>query len=150
LIGDGVKMPIVKSLVKELGIEERVIFAGKISNIEKIIPNATCVLQPSYTESFGMVSLEAMSCGVPAVTSNKDGIPEVVEHGKTGFIAEADDHEKLAEYLIKICTDDELREKLGKNARERVLKYFLWDDKVNEYLKCYEKLLKSRGEEDGC
>jgi len=141
LIGDGEKMPEIKKMCSEMDIEDRVTFMGKINNIEKIIPNAICVLQPSYTESFGMVSLEAMACEVPSVTSNRDGIPEVVVHGETGFICDAEDYDRMADYLVDICSNDELKMDLGRAGRRRVLECFEWHNQVDMYIKYYKNCL---------
>ena len=130
LIGNGPDMAETKILCLDLGIIDKVTFLGKRKHLESIIPNADCVLQPSYIDSFGMVSLEAMASGVPVVTSNRDGIPEVVSHGVTGYITDPDDHDALAAYLIDICNDSELQKKFGKNGRARAMYCFLWDNQV--------------------
>jgi len=148
LIGDGPKMDEIKCLCKDLDIFEKVTFMGKINHIEKIIPNADCILQPSYAESFGMVSLEAMSCEIPTVASNVDGIPEVVVHDETGYMANPDDHDSMANYLVEICTNDKLRERLGKNSRKRVSDCFSMDMQVDAYIKCYENTIKEKIEND--
>jgi len=139
LIGDGPELEQVKVLCRELKIANRVTFMGKVNPIEAIIPNADCVLQPSYTESFGMVSLEAMASGVPPVTSTRDGIPEVVVHGETGLTADPDDHQGLADHVVALCRDDILHEKLARNGRQRAIDHFLWDRQVDRYLQTYNQ-----------
>jgi N-acetyl-alpha-D-glucosaminyl L-malate synthase BshA len=141
LIGDGPELGQVKEMCRELNITNRVTFMGKVNPIEAIIPNADCVLQPSYTESFGMVSLEAMASGVPPVTSNRDGIPEVVVHGETGLTADPDDHQALADHVVALCRDDILRKKLARNGRQRAVDHFLWDRQVDRYLQTYNQCL---------
>ena len=115
LIGDGPDKEKIKNMCKKLGIKDRVLFYGKSNNVEKLLPNADCVLQPSLNESFGMVMLEAMSCRVPVVASDVDGIPEVLVHGNCGYMCSPDDYDSMAKFLIKICKD----EKTAKKAWER-------------------------------
>ncbi len=143
LVGDGPDMPEIKTLCQSLGIIDKVNFLGKRKHLESIIPNADCILQPSYHDSFGMVSLEAMASGVPTVTSDREGVPEVVEHGVTGYTADPDDHETLAAYLVDICSNSELQTRMGENGRARAMEKFLWDRQVEIYLKCYENCLNN-------
>ena len=85
--------------------------------------------------------LEAMSCEVPTVSSNVDGIPEVVQHGETGYTAPPDDHQQLANYIIKICSSDELARELGKQGRRRAIQHFNKDLMVEKYINCYKDVL---------
>jgi len=137
LVGDGPDVTAARNLCKALGIVDRVTFTGMVTQIEKIIANADCVIQPSHRESFGMVALEAMSSGVPPVCSDRDGVPEVVIHGATGFIADPDDHAALGGYLVRICSEPALHKQLAENGRRRALEFFNLHDKVGEYLDNY-------------
>ena len=141
LVGDGPDVTAARSLCKALGVLDRVTFTGMVTQIEKIIANADCVIQPSYRESFGMAALEAMSSGVPAVCSDRDGVPEVVIHGETGFLADPDDHAALGGYLARICSEPALHKQLAENGRRRALKLFNSKDKVDEYLDNYHSCL---------
>ncbi len=142
LVGDGEMMDEIKELCRKLDIYDRVVFMGKISHIETIIANADCVLQPSYTESFGMVALEAMACQVPVVASNIDGIPEVVEHKITGFTTKPDNHQKMADYIVKVLFDDATKRRVVDNAYEMLKDRFSWETQIDKYIKCYNKCLK--------
>ena len=143
LVGDGPGIGEIRNLCKEFNICEHVCFLGKRDNVETVIPFADCVLQPSYLESFGMVLLEAMACEVPTVSSNVDGIPEVVVHGETGFFAPPDDHETLADFILKICSSKELAKSLGKNGRQRATETFNKDKMVSRYLDTYSTVLNN-------
>ncbi len=138
LVGDGPGVGEIKHLCRDLEICNRVTNIGKVDNVETILPHADCVLQPSYHESFGMVLLEAMSCCVPTISSNIDGIPEVVVQGETGFMAGPDDHEALGDFVAEVCNDDGLAARLGKAGRERAIDCFHRDKIVPKYLCCYE------------
>jgi len=141
LIGDGPEITELKQICKELGICERIQHLGKMDNVETILPAADVVLQPSYLESFGMVLLEAMSCGVVPVASDIDGIPEVVLHGETGLLAHPDDHEALAAHLVTLLTDDPLRARMAAAGRDRAIHTFHRDLIIPQYEAAYETLL---------
>jgi len=141
LVGDGPEVTATRNLCKALGVLDRVTFAGMVTQIEEIIANADCVIQPSHRESFGMVALEAMSSGVPPVCSDRDGVPEVTIHGETGFIADPDDHAALGGYLARICSEPALHKQLAENGRRRAMKLFNLQDKVDEYLDNYHSCL---------
>jgi L-malate glycosyltransferase len=141
LVGDGPDMVEVRSQCKRLGICDKVQYVGKMDNVETILPHADVLLQPSYREAFGMVLLEAMACGVPTVSSNIDGIPEVVVEGETGFMAGPDDHQVLADRLVQLCEDDDLRTKMGAAGRARAITHFEQQQIVPKYLNAYERLL---------
>ncbi len=141
LIGDGPGIGEIKTLCKEFKICDNVCFLGKIDNVENLIPMADCILQPSLRESFGMGLLEAMSCEVPTVSSNVDGIPEVVVDGETGLMANPGDYKTLSEHVIKICSSVDWAKKMGKNGRRVAIERFNKDKIISEYLKCYENVL---------
>ena len=77
--------------VKELGLTDRVTFCGKQDDVAQVISLADVMLLPSEKESFGLVALEAMACGVPTIGSNAGGIPELITHGETGYLADVGD-----------------------------------------------------------
>lgn len=81
-VGEGPDMPKVQCKIREMGLEDRVHFLGKQDEIAQVISMADCLLLPSEKESFGLVALEAMACGVPTIGSEAGGIPELVKHGR--------------------------------------------------------------------
>ncbi|WP_025692677.1 N-acetyl-alpha-D-glucosaminyl L-malate synthase BshA, partial [Paenibacillus zanthoxyli] len=87
LVGEGPELPKIQAKVAEMGIEDKVRFLGKQDEIAQVISLADVLLLPSEKESFGLVALEAMACGVPTIGSQAGGIPELVLHGETGFLA---------------------------------------------------------------
>ncbi len=141
LIGDGPGIGEIKTLCKKFKICDHVCFLGKIDNVENIIPMADCILQPSLRESFGMVLLEAMACEVPTVSSNVDGIPEVVIQRETGLMADPKDYQTLSEQVIEICSSADFAQKLGKNGRQRAIEQFNKEKIIGEYLKCYQNVM---------
>src|SRR3954469_13624089 len=102
LVGDGPEMTIVCKLVKQLSLEERVIFLGKQENLEELYSISDLMLLLSEKESFGLVALEAMACGVPCIGTNVGGIPEVITDGENGFICDLGDTDGIAEKAIQL------------------------------------------------
>ena len=96
---------------------------------------------PSQSESFGLSALEAMSCGLPVVSSSVGGLPELVRHNETGYIAEFGDVDRMAKYSIDLLTNEKKFKKFSTQARERTLKNFDMDIIVPQYENYYNKIL---------
>ncbi|MDX2195197.1 MAG: N-acetyl-alpha-D-glucosaminyl L-malate synthase BshA [Cytophagales bacterium] len=108
LVGDGPERTYIENLCRELQIEEHVRFLGKLDVVEEILSVCDLFLLPSETESFGLAALEAMACELPVVASNAGGIPEVVEHGKSGLLSEVGDIEDMAKNVLHILQNDNI------------------------------------------
>jgi N-acetyl-alpha-D-glucosaminyl L-malate synthase BshA len=148
MVGDGPMMSSALRAVEKLGISSSVSFLGKQDDVAGVLPIADIFLIPSETESFGLSALEAMSCEIPVIATNVGGLPEVIEHGETGYLAELGDINAMAEWGKKLLRDEELRQKMGKQARETVLANFRQDRVVNMYEKFYEEILQANGVSD--
>jgi len=107
----------------------------------KLYSAADVYLFPTLAETFGMTIVEAMSCGLPVVTFETGGVPEIVENEESGFVVEYKNGEKLVEALEKLLNDNELREKMAENAIS-ASKKFSSERMAIEYLRLYEELLK--------
>jgi N-acetyl-alpha-D-glucosaminyl L-malate synthase BshA len=142
LVGDGPDAGSVIQLADELGVSDYVTFTGVVDGVAQLLQAANLLLLPSQTESFGLVALEAMASGVPVIASDVGGLPEVVEHGVTGFLAPVGDVDKMAEYAIRILADCELCRKLSRQARERAIGQFDYHDIIPQYESVYEHVLK--------
>ncbi len=143
LIGDGPDRPMVEQRARELGVADKIVFMGKQENIYLLLSVADIFLMPSESESFGLAALEAMSCGIPCVTSNAGGLPEVNLHGKTGYLASVGAIEEMSYLVLRLLKDDELRKKMGRNAREHAAKNYHTSSIIPQYLKLYENLINS-------
>jgi N-acetyl-alpha-D-glucosaminyl L-malate synthase BshA len=121
IVGDGPLLEELKGIV-EFEKMEGITFTGARNDIENIMPSADVVVVPSVSESFGIVILEAMASGKPVVATKVGGIPEVVNK-KIGILVNPEDPVGLAEAVDKILQDKELKENMGKTAREQVMKY---------------------------
>ncbi|MGD6873973.1 N-acetyl-alpha-D-glucosaminyl L-malate synthase BshA [Sutcliffiella horikoshii] len=145
LVGDGPEISVVCNLVKELGLTDKVLFLGKQENLEDLYSISDLMLLLSEKESFGLVLLEAMACGVPSVGTKIGGIPEVIEDGKTGFLSDVGDVEDIAENAVRILESATLHKKFAENAISRVKEHFSSQRIVEQYEDMYKQLIKHEG-----
>ena len=140
IIGEGSLKKDMQQKAKDLQIEDRIQFVGFVEheNVIKYYNNLSIFVAVSRRESFGVSVLEAASCEIPSITSNIGGLTEVNIHNETGIVIDPDDPNKLAEIIVKLYEQKELRLKLGKNARKRVAKKFNWKNNVIEMIKLYK------------
>lgn len=106
MVGDGPDRLEAENLVKELGIEHKVIFFGNSREIDSILKYSDLFLLPSETESFGLAALEAMANKVPVISSNTGGLPEVNIEGVSGYLNEIGDIDGMVKNAMKILQDD--------------------------------------------
>ncbi|MBU1049860.1 N-acetyl-alpha-D-glucosaminyl L-malate synthase BshA [Candidatus Bipolaricaulota bacterium] len=143
LVGDGPDAIVAREMGQELGILDRIKFIGIVDRVAPLLARADLFLLPSSTESFGLVALEAMASGVPVIASDVGGIPEVVEHGRTGFLAPVGDVDAMASYAINLLTHAEDHCRFGMAAQEHARKKFDYRLIVPQYEKMYEDALNS-------
>ncbi|TXC93263.1 N-acetyl-alpha-D-glucosaminyl L-malate synthase BshA [Metabacillus litoralis] len=141
LVGDGPEMSYVTKLVRELGLSDSVLFLGKQDNLEVLYSLSDLMLLLSEKESFGLVLLEAMACGVPCIGTNAGGIPEVIIEGETGYICEVGDIEAIAFKALEILTNNELHKAMSTNATYLAKHTFHSDEIVSQYESIYYDLL---------
>lgn len=141
LVGDGPDLPVAHELGKKLGVSDRIKFVGVVDRVAPLLAAADLFLLPSSTESFGLVALEAMASGVPVIATDVGGIPEVIEHGVAGYLAPAEDVDRMAAYAIELLQDDELHARFSQAASEQARTRFDYQIIVPQYETLYEKLL---------
>lgn len=141
LVGDGPEMSTVCNLVTKLGLRDLVIFLGKQDNVEDLYSMSDLMLLLSEKESFGLVALEAMACGVPCIGTNIGGIPEVIENGVNGFICNVGDIDIIADRAVSLLKDPISHEKFSNHSIETVQDKFRADLIVEQYERIYFKLL---------
>jgi len=141
LVGDGPEMTVVTKLVKELKLQDHVLLLGKQENLEELYSISDLKLLPSEKESFGLVLIEAMACGVPCIGTNIGGIPEVIENGKTGFICELGNIHEIAEKSLQVLSNPSLHQKMSDCAVQTVIEKFHSEKIVSQYEKIYFELL---------
>lgn len=141
LVGDGPDIRIAYELADQYGLRDRVHFMGKQSNVISLISCSDLFLLPSEKESFGLAALEAMACEVPVIASVTGGIPEVVEHGVTGYLSPIGDIEDMVRNAITLLTDEEKYKSFAIEGRIRAVEVFNESFIVDKYIELYERLL---------
>ncbi|GIN85686.1 glycosyl transferase [Heyndrickxia sporothermodurans] len=141
LVGDGPEMTIICKLVNDLNLREHVLFLGKQDNLEELYSISDLMLLLSEKESFGLVALEAMACGVPCIGTNIGGIPEVIIDHENGFICELGDVDNIADKALSLLLDEKLHQEFSKNAMNSVHERFMSNKIVDQYENIYYKLL---------
>ena len=139
MIGDGPERPRVFELAQQLGVIGRTHFLGSFPDVETVLGISDLFLLPSRQESFGLAALEAMSCEVPVVSSNAGGIPEVVEQGVTGFMADVGDVDTMADAALRILRNRELYLRMGAAGRAAAVGRFHPSLIVPQYIRAYER-----------
>ncbi|MCO1601261.1 N-acetyl-alpha-D-glucosaminyl L-malate synthase BshA [Desulfosporosinus nitroreducens] len=142
LVGDGPEMARVEREVVKLGLEKKVLFLGKQENVQDILQMADVFLLPSAQESFGLVALEAMACGVPVVASRVGGLPEVVRHGETGYLADVGDIHGMSEAVLKLLTDQLRYKAFSEQATTWARESFPIERAVKSYESVYESVIR--------
>ena len=142
LVGDGPELGTAYRVGRELGIADLVDAVGAQEAIIPLLSAADVFLLPSAQESFGLAALEAMACDVPVVASNVGGLPEVIEHGRSGFLHALDDLDGMADNAVALLTDAALHRQITRAARQRVVDHFSADRIVPMYEACYESVLR--------
>jgi N-acetyl-alpha-D-glucosaminyl L-malate synthase BshA len=137
MVGDGPEKEAAEKQCLELGILDKVIFFGNSNEIDKILSYTDLFLLPSQTESFGLAALEAMAWGVPVISSNSGGLPEVNIEGFSGYLSSVGNTTEMAENAIKVLQDDTVLNEFKKNALT-IAKRF----DIENILPLYEDLYK--------
>ena len=118
MVGEGPEKEAAENLCAQLKIHDKVIFFGNSNEIDKILCFSDLFLLPSETESFGLAALEAMSCGVPVISSNSGGLPEVNQNGVTGFLSNVGDIESMSKNAVSILKNEDTLLQFKANAKE--------------------------------
>jgi N-acetyl-alpha-D-glucosaminyl L-malate synthase BshA len=143
LVGDGPDRSECERLVRELNLTENVKFLGKQEGLVEILSSSDIFLIPSQSESFGLAALEGMACGLPVISSSVGGLPELVKHNESGFIAEIGDVERMAKYTLDLLSNEKKYELFSQNARNRAKNNFDKSIIVPLYEKHYEQILNN-------
>ncbi|NMH29029.1 N-acetyl-alpha-D-glucosaminyl L-malate synthase BshA [Flavobacterium silvaticum] len=140
MVGDGPERAKAEKLCQKYGISDKVIFFGNSNEIDQILSYTDLFLLPSETESFGLAALEAMVWGIPVISSNSGGLPEVNFDGISGYLSDVGDVDAMAANAIKILGNETIYQKFRKNARE-VASQFNIDKILPLYEALYEEAL---------
>ena len=142
VVGEGDYLPHLRLLSERLGLHD-VVFAGRVSEAEKVrlMSGAWVIVSASIVEGWALTVTEAAACGTPCVAYDVPGLRDSVKDGETGLLAESGNVKDLAEKILTVLEDAELREKLSRNALEYA-KQFSWDKTAEEFLKVLEGINK--------
>jgi glycosyltransferase involved in cell wall biosynthesis len=127
--GSGPDQARLQGRARRLGLERHVLFTGHLPEPEKVdyYRAADLLVFPSLMEGFGLVVVEAMSCGLPAIISNRGSLPELLCDGEGGFVCDPGDRETFVRSILRLASEPDLRRKFGTANRERVDRMFRWD-----------------------
>jgi N-acetyl-alpha-D-glucosaminyl L-malate synthase BshA len=142
LIGDGPDRSQAEWLAVQKGIHEHVLFLGKQDHVQEKLAISDVMLLPSELESFGLAALEAMACEVVPIATRVGGIPEVVEHGVTGYLADVGDVDTMSRYAIDLLSDESRLREMGKRAREGARARFCTSKIIPLYEDFYRQVLE--------
>ena len=138
MIGEGPEREKAEQLCMELNIENKVVFLGNSNEVNKILCFSDLFLLPSETESFGLSALEAMASGVPVVSSNSGGLPEVNINGVSGFLSPVGDIKSMSQNAIHILKNKTNLEVFKKGAKSTALKF-----DIHQIVPAYEEIYKT-------
>jgi L-malate glycosyltransferase len=141
LVGDGPELATAYRLAREFGIATLVHSLGAQEEVVPLLSIADLFLLPSAQESFGLAALEAMACEVPVVASRVGGLPEVIEHGVSGFLHPLDALDEMAASGVMLLRDCEKHRAIAQAACARVREEFCAEKIVPMYEACYQSVL---------
>ena len=144
--GRGQMLDELCDLTKNFNLKDDVIFLGFVDEDKKPLyykaSDIFCLPSTTMAESFGIVNLEAMASGIPIVGSNLGGIPDIVKDGENGLLAKPCDHQSLADALLCLLKNEDIRKKMGDKGRELV-KDYSWDIIAKETEQLYRSILEN-------
>lgn len=132
----------LKDFVERNGLNQLVTFLGFRSDIPELLSMSDAFIFPSHAEAFGISLIEAMAVGLPTIICKADGVLDIIIENETSLVFERNDHDALAEAILKIRFDEKLREKLSQSSIERA-KNFSFSVYNNKIIRLYKSLLKT-------
>jgi N-acetyl-alpha-D-glucosaminyl L-malate synthase BshA len=141
MVGDGPDRGAAEHTARSLGIADHVLFLGKQNHVERLIPLAHVLLMPSEMESFGLVALEAMACGVVPVATRVGGVPELITDEEDGFLEAVGDIDAQAARVAELLADDDLHYRMSKAGRWNASERFCTDKIIPQYERYYQEVL---------
>jgi N-acetyl-alpha-D-glucosaminyl L-malate synthase BshA len=142
LIGDGPDRSVAEWLAVQKGIHEDVLFLGKQDQVQEKLGIADILLMPSELESFGLAALEAMACETVPIATRTGGVPEVIEHGTSGYLVDVGDVDTMARYAIELLNDESALRTMGKAARAVAQARFCSSKIVPQYEDFYRRVVE--------
>ena len=141
IVGDGPERQPLEATAASLGLSDRVIFTGQLSDVEAYFKAADVLVNPSHSEGSPYVLLEAMTAGLPIVATAVGGVPEMVENNETGLLVPASDPQAMADAIARILNDKKLAEQLAENGGELVSTRFSPEAYVRSMVEVYSEVI---------
>lgn len=141
LLGDGPERAPTLARLQELGLADRVTAPGLVEDLAPVLPLADLLLLPSRHESFGLVALEAMACGVPVIATNRGGTGEFIDDGVNGFLRDPDDIDGMTDAALTVLGDAGLQRHLAEEARRDAVASFGTRCVLQQYIDLYDRVL---------
>lgn len=133
----------LRRLSLEMGIQHKVVFTGHVDDIVPVMRDLDLLVLPSLREPFGRVIVEAMAAGKAVISTDAGGPPEIIQHGVTGLLVAPGDPGAMADAIISLLRDPELREKMGRVGRKRAEEHFAIEKCVREIEAVYESCIEA-------
>lgn len=146
IIGNGIQRAELERLIEQLEFNDKAQILGFVphNQIATYLNMADVFVIPSLYEPLGIVTIEAMACGIPVIGSDVDGIPDVIEDGKNGILVPPGDDKQLAEAIMRLLADEDTRNKFAQKGLETVKQKFLWEIVLAEIKDVYSNLIGVR------
>ena len=141
LVGEGPDRRLAADIAAAEGVSDRIRFLGQVDNLEEILAMADLTLLPSLHESFGLVALESMACGTPAIVTANGGAGEFVEHGVNSFLCDPADIEAIVAPAVKLLTDQDLYSQVADNGLRDAVARFGTPCVLKRYTELYDRVL---------
>ena len=146
LVGEGAMLKQLQVFVSRFGIADAVHFAGSQDDMPAVFNELDVVVSSSLSEAMPLAVMEAMASGVPVVACKVGGIPDLIEHGVTGWLAPESDYDELATRVVDLLHDDALRAAVGKAARARAVGRFALEQSVEATARLFAQLTAQRAD----
>lgn len=138
LLGDGDRA-LIEGMVAELGLQQQVVFAGYRKDVAACMKSMDVLVHPSLSESFGQVLVEAMCVGTPVIATTVGGVPEIVQHEKTGLLVPPQDAAALAVAIRQLHGNPQQRVQIGEAGKQDVLERFTAEKMVQHFIEVYRR-----------
>jgi glycosyltransferase involved in cell wall biosynthesis len=143
ICGTGPLLQKLREEVRRVGLDQKIIFLGRVNRkrLVQLYQNATVHVVPSIYEGLPTVLLEAMSCGLPIVATNIGGNRDLIYSKVNGLLVPPSAPQEMAQMITMLWSDESLRNRLGSNARETILKKYTWDIIVDNFIDLYQSII---------
>ena len=143
LVGDGALLPELRKILRDAGVEALAWLPGERADIAEVLRGLDLFVLPSLGEGIANTILEAMASGLAVVATNVGGNPELVQHGVNGLLVPAADPQALADAIVKLAADADLRRAMGRAGRQMAEQRFSLEAMVARYQRLYSNLLQT-------